>query len=161
MWELGRKEGRTPKNWCFWTVVLEKTFEHPLDSRRSNQSILKEIHPEYTLEGLILKLNLQYFDHLLWIVNSLEKTLMKDWRQKEEKGVTEDDMVGWHHWFCSPLGHKELDMTWLLNTNNPKIQTISDFHHYLTHQMQFIYKANLYHFICFRLITVEIVHDRH
>ena len=74
----------------------------PWAARISNQSILKEIDPDYSLEGLILKLNLQYFEHLLWIVNSLEKTLMKDWRQKEKRGVTEDDMVGGHHWFCSP-----------------------------------------------------------
>ena len=59
---------------CFWTLVLEKTLESPLDSRKSNQSTLKEISPEYSLEGLILKL--QYFDHLMQKVNSLEKTLM-------------------------------------------------------------------------------------
>ena len=57
--------------WC-----LEKTLESPLDSRRSNQSILKEINPEYLLEGLMLKLKLQYFDHLMQRVDSLEKTLM-------------------------------------------------------------------------------------
>ena len=64
------------RNWCFWTVVLEKTLESPLDSRRSNQSILKEIRPGYSLEGLMLKLKLQYFGHLMWRVDSLEKTLM-------------------------------------------------------------------------------------
>ena len=56
-----------PKNCCFPIVVLEKTLESPLDcrtARRSNQSILKEINPEYSLEGLMLKLKLQYFDHL-------------------------------------------------------------------------------------------------
>ena len=56
MWELDHKEGREPKNWCFWTVVLEKTLESPLDSRRAKQSILKKINPEYSLEGLMLKL---------------------------------------------------------------------------------------------------------
>ena len=69
------KESWAPKNWCFWTMVLEKTLESPLD-RRSNQSILKEIHPEYSLEGLMLKLKLQYFGHLIWRTDSLEKTLM-------------------------------------------------------------------------------------
>ena len=64
------------KNWCFWTVVLEKTLENPLDSRRSNQSIIKEISPECSLEGLLPKLKLQYFGHLMWRVDSLEKTLM-------------------------------------------------------------------------------------
>ena len=58
---------------CFWTVVLEKT---PLDSKRSNQSILKEISPDYTLEGLMLNLKLQYFGDLMWRTDSLEKTLM-------------------------------------------------------------------------------------
>ena len=61
MWELDYKESWVPKNWCFWSVVLEKTLESPLDWRRSNQSILKEISPEYSLEGLMLKLKLQYF----------------------------------------------------------------------------------------------------
>ena len=68
-------ERAKPKNWCFWTVVLEKTLETPLDSKEI-QSILKEISPEYSLEGLILKLKLQYFGHLMWRVDSLEKTLM-------------------------------------------------------------------------------------
>ena len=57
-------------------MVLEKTLESPLDSRRSNQSILKEISPEYSLEGLMLKLKLQYFGHLIRRADSLEKTLM-------------------------------------------------------------------------------------
>ena len=58
MWELDYKESWALKNWCFWTVVLEKTFESPLDCKESNQSILKEISPEYSLEGLMLKLKL-------------------------------------------------------------------------------------------------------
>ena len=76
MWELDYKESWALKNWCFWTVVLEKTLESPLTARRSNQSILKEISPEYSLEGLMLKLNLQYFGHLMWRADSSEKTLM-------------------------------------------------------------------------------------
>ena len=64
------------KNWCFWTVVLEKTLESPLDASRSNQSILKEISPGYSLERLMLNLKLQYFGHLMGIADSLEKTLM-------------------------------------------------------------------------------------
>ena len=76
MWELDYKESWAPKNLCFWTVTLEKTLESPLDSRRSNQSILKEISPEYSLEGLMLKLKLQYFGHLMRRADSLEKTLM-------------------------------------------------------------------------------------
>ena len=70
----------------------------PWTTRRSKQSILKEISPEYSLEGLILKLKLQYFGHLMRRTDSLEKTLMlgKTGGQ-EEKGMTEDEMVGWHH----------------------------------------------------------------
>ena len=115
--------------WC-WRRLLRV----PLAARWSNQSILKEITPEYSLKGLILKL--QYFGHLMWRNDSLEKTLMlgKNWRQGE-KGMTEDEMVGWHHWLnghefeqalrvgegqgslvcCSPWGHKELDPTEWVN----------------------------------------------
>ena len=76
MWELDCEESWAPKNGCFSTVVLEKTLESPLDSRRSNQSILKEISPGCSLEGLMLKLKLQYVGHLMGRVDSLEKTLM-------------------------------------------------------------------------------------
>ena len=75
-WELNHKESWVLKNWCFWTVVLEKTPESPWTARRSNQSILKEISPEYSLEGLMLKLKLQYFGHLMGRTDSLEKTLV-------------------------------------------------------------------------------------
>ena len=71
------KESWVPKNWCFWTVVLEKTLLRvPWTARRENQSILKEISPEYSLQGLMLKLKLQYFAHLIQRTDSLEKTLM-------------------------------------------------------------------------------------
>ena len=76
MWELDHKKGWAPKNWCSWTVVLEKTLERSLDARRSKQSILKEISPAHPLEGLMPKLKLQYFGHLMWRPDSLEKTLM-------------------------------------------------------------------------------------
>ena len=76
MWELNYKESWVLKNWCFWTVVLEKTLESPSTARRSNQSILNEISPGCLLEGLMLKLKLQYFGHLMWRADSLEKTLM-------------------------------------------------------------------------------------
>ena len=67
-------------------------------ARRSNQSILKEVSPEYSLEGLMLKLKLQYFGHLMQRADSLEKTLMLGKiKRQEEKGTTEDEMVGWHH----------------------------------------------------------------
>ena len=69
----------------------------PWTARRSSQSILKEIGPGISLEGMMLKLKLQYFGHLMRRVDSLEKTLMlRDWGQ-EEKGMPEDEMAGWHH----------------------------------------------------------------
>ena len=78
-------------------MVLEKTLESPLTARRSNQSILKEISPGISLEGMILKLKLQYFGHLMRSVDSLEKTHAgRDWGQ-EEKRTTEVEMAGWHH----------------------------------------------------------------
>ena len=73
------------------------TLEVPWTARRSNQSILKEISPGISLEGLMLKLKLQYFGHIMQRVDSLEKTHVgMDWGQ-EEKGTTEDEMAGWHH----------------------------------------------------------------
>ena len=76
MWELDHKDSWVPNNWCFWTVALEKTLESPLDCKEINQSILKEISPEHSLEVLMLKLKLQHFGHLIWRTNSLEKPLM-------------------------------------------------------------------------------------
>ena len=99
MWELDYKESWEWRNWCFWTVVLEKTLESSLDTRRSNKSILKEISSEYSLEGLILKLKLQYFGHLMSRTDSFEKTLMLGKIEGGSvKGMTEDEMVGWHPW---------------------------------------------------------------
>ena len=113
--------------WC-WRRLLRV----PWTARRSNQSIWKEISPEYSLEGLMLKLKLQYFSHLMRKANSFEKTLIPGkiscWA---EKGATEDEMVEWHHWLngcefepapgdregqgrlasCSPWGLKESDAT--------------------------------------------------
>ena len=73
--------------------MLEKTLESPLDCKRSNQSILKEISPECSLEGLMLKLKLQSFGHLMRRADSFEKTLMGEDGRKEEKGTTEDEVV--------------------------------------------------------------------
>ena len=79
--------------WC-WTRLLRV----PWTARRSIQSILKEITPEYSVEGLMLKLKLQYFGHLMQRADSFEKhpDAGKD-RGQEERGATEDEMVGWHH----------------------------------------------------------------
>ena len=76
MRELDCEESWVWKNWYFWTEVLEKTLESPLDCKEIQQSILKEISPGCSLEGMMLKLKLQYFGHLMKKVDSLEKTLM-------------------------------------------------------------------------------------
>ena len=76
MWELDYKQSWVQKNWCFWTVVLEKTLESPLDCKEIHQSILKEISLGCSLEGPMLKQKLQYFGHLMGRSDSLEKTLI-------------------------------------------------------------------------------------
>ena len=77
--------------------MLEKTLESPLDCKDIQPVHLKEISPGISLEGMMLKLKLQYFGHLMQRVDSLEKTdAGRDWGQ-EEKGMTEDEMAGWHH----------------------------------------------------------------
>ena len=137
MWELDHKEGWAPKNWCLQTVVLEKTLRVPWTAKRSNQSILKEINPEYSLEGLMLKLKLQYFGNLMWRANSLEKTLMlgklRAEREEGDRGwdgwmasptrwtwveQTPDDCEGQGSLECfSPWGCKDFNMTEWLNSN--------------------------------------------
>ena len=95
MWELNHKEGWAPKSWCFelcWRRLLRVHWA----ARRSNQSILKEVNPEYSLEGLMLKLKLQYFGHLMlkaWLLWK-DPDAGKYWRQKKKR-VAEDEMVEW------------------------------------------------------------------
>ena len=102
MWELDYKENWALKNWCFWTVWFwRRLLRVPWTARRSSlsiiQSILKEISPEYSLEGLMLRLKLQYFVYLMQRVDSLEKTLMLG--KMEGRGCSiKDEMVGWPHW---------------------------------------------------------------
>ena len=98
MWGLDHKESGVLKNWCFWPMLLEKTLESPLDTRNSNQSILKEISPESSLEGLMLKLELQYFGHLTRRTESFEKT--PSWKRLKAGG--EGDDRGWDGWMVSP-----------------------------------------------------------
>ena len=76
MWELDYKESWAPKNWCFELWCWRRLLRVPWTAGRCNQSILKEISPEYSLEGLMLKLKLQYFGHLMQRADSFEKTLM-------------------------------------------------------------------------------------
>ena len=95
-WTIKKAEGRRIdafELWC-WRRLLRV----PWTARRSNQSILKEISPEYSLEGVMLKLKLQYFGHLMRRTDSFKKTLMLGKIEgRKEKGMTEDEMVGWYH----------------------------------------------------------------
>ena len=136
MWELDYKESWTPKNWCFWTVVLEKTLESPLDCKE-----IQPVHPKgYQPWMFIGRTDAETATAILWPPDAKnwligkDPDATKDWRQ-EEKGTTEDEMVGWHHrlnghefkWtlgvgdgqggltYYSPWGHKESDMTEWLN----------------------------------------------
>ena len=141
MWELDHKEGWKPKNWCFWTVVLQKILGSPCTARRSNQTILKEINPEYSLEGMMLMLKLQYFGHLMWRPDLLENTLMlgkikgrrrRGWQRMScLDGVTDSmdmsfselwEMVKDREVWCPAVhGVTESDrMEWLNNQSRPK-----------------------------------------
>ena len=138
MWELDYKESWALKNWCFWTVVLEKTLESPLDS--------KEIQPVYPKDQpwvFIRRTDVEAETPILWLPDAKRWLIWKDpdagkdWR-REEKGMTKDEIVGWHHqlnghewvnsrswwWTGRPgvlwfMGLKELDMTEPLNWTEP------------------------------------------
>ena len=139
LWEWDHKEGWALKSWCFWTVVLDKTLESPLDCKeiqpanpKRNQSWIFIGRTDAKAEAPILWPP----DASSWLIRK-DPDARKDWRQ-EEKGTTENDMVGWHHWLnghefkqslgdgegqggvacCSPWGHKESDTTEWLNNNN-------------------------------------------
>ena len=132
MWELDHKESWTSKNWCFLTVVLEKTLGNPLDCKE-----IQPVNPQKNQSWIFIgRTDVEAETPKLWPPNvksllvGKELDAGKDWRQ-EEKGMTEDEMVGWHHWLnghefehvlgdgegkrslacCSPWGHKEWDMT--------------------------------------------------
>ena len=94
MWELDHKESWVLKNWCFWTVVWRRLLRVPWTARRSNQSVLKEISPEYSLEGLMLKLKLQYFGLLMQRTDS-------PWCWERLKAGGEGDDRGWDGWMAS------------------------------------------------------------
>ena len=136
MWELDYKESWEPKNWCFWTVVLEKTLESPLDCKE-----IQPVHPKGNQPWIFIgRTDAEAETPILW-PRAVKNWLIwkdpddgNDWRQ-EEKGTAEDKIVGWHHWldghefnkapevgdgqgslaYCSPWGHKELNMTEQLN----------------------------------------------
>ena len=138
MWELDHKESWVPKNWCFRTVVLEKTLESPLDCKE-----IQSVHPKGNQSWIFIgRTDAEAEAPILWPPDVKSWLIWKDpeagkdWRQ-EEKGATEDKMVWWHHWLighefeqtpgdsegqeslvcCSPWGHKESDMTERLKNN--------------------------------------------
>ena len=140
MWELDHKEGWAPKNWCSWTVVLEKTLESPLDCKE-----IKLVNPKGNQPWIFIRrTDAEAEAPILWPPDAKSWLMCKypdagkDWGQ-EEKGTTEDEMVGWHHQLnghefdqtlgdskrqgslvCySPWDCKELDMTERLNNNKP------------------------------------------
>ena len=135
MWELDNKEGWMPKNWCFWTVVLNKTLESPLDCK------IKPVNPKGNQSWIINgRTDAEAEVPILWRPDAKSRLIRKDpdarkdWRQKE-KGTTEDEMAGWHCWLngyefeqalgdddgqvtlacCSPWGHKQSHTTETLN----------------------------------------------
>ena len=98
MWELDCEESWVLKNWCFELWCWRRLLRVPWTAGRSNQTILKEISPGCSLEGLMLKLKLQYFVHVdakSWLTGK-DPDAGRDWGQ-EEKGTTEDELAGWHH----------------------------------------------------------------
>ena len=100
MWEIGLwRKLSTEELMLLNCGVGEDSWRVPLTARRSNQSILKETSPGCSLEGMMLKLKLQYFGHLMWKswLTGKDSDYGRDWGQ-EEKGITEDEMAGWHHW---------------------------------------------------------------
>ena len=139
MWELNHKEGWALKNWCFPSVLLEKTLESPLDSKE-----IKPVNPRGYQHWIFTgRTHAESEAPILWPPNVKSRFTRKDPdarkdRGQEEMGATEDKMVGWHHWLnghefeqtlgdsegqgslpcCSLWGHGESDITWWLNNNN-------------------------------------------
>ena len=143
MWDLNHKKGWALKNWCFWTLVLEKTLESPLDSKEIKPVNSKENQPRIFIERTDAEVP------IFWPPDAKSWLIIKDldagniWGQ-EEKGVTEDEMVGWYHWLnghefeqtpgdskgqeslvcCSPWGQKESDITEWLPNNKPNDSSV-------------------------------------
>ena len=99
MWELNHKEGWAPENWCFWTVVLEKTLESPLDCKEIQPVNAKENQSWIFIGGTDAEAEILILwspDANNWLTGK-DPDAGKDWGQ-EEKGTTEDEMVGWYYW---------------------------------------------------------------
>ena len=138
-WEMSCKEGRMPKNWCLWTVAVEKTPESPLDSREIKPVNLKGDQPWIFTGSTDAEAEAPVFwsSHVNRGLIGKAPDAGKDWEQKERR-MSKDEMAGWHHWCkghepgqtlgdgeeqgslvcCCPRVHKESDTTWSLNNNN-------------------------------------------
>ena len=148
MWELEYKESWVLKNWCFWTVVLEKTLESPLDCKE-----IQSVYPKGNKSGIFIgKTDAEAETPIVWPLDGKnwligkDPDTRKDWRQ--EKGKTENEMVGWHHWLdghefgwtpgvgdgrgglacCSSWGRKESDTTEQLNWTEHCLIEILTYH---------------------------------
>ena len=152
MWELDYKESWMLKNWCFWTVEL-KSLESPLDSQEIQPVHLKEISPEYSLEGLMLKLKLQYFGHLMRWTDSFEKTLLlgkiEGWRIVDDRGWDGWGQWTWvwvnsgsFWWTTRPGVHGVAkSWTWLSNWNIPNWAIIHCLKNLGFHLLQLVYES--------------------
>ena len=174
MWELDCEESWVPKNWCFWTVVLEKTLESPLDYKE-----IQSVHPNGDQSWVFIRrTDVDVETPILWPTD-VKRWLIwkdtdagKDWGQ-EEKGMTEDEMVGWHHWLdghrfwwtlgvgdgqgglacCDSWGCKESDMTELLNWTELNWTHLSVFleHLFMGNKLSSGIIASMY--VCFHIFS--------
>ena len=184
MWELDCKESWVPKNWCFWTVVLEKPLESPLDSKE-----IKSVNPKGNQSWIFIgRTDAEAETPILWLPDmknwyiGRDPDAGKDWR-REEKRATEDEMIGWHYWLdghefeqalgvgdvqgslaCYSLwGHKDLDMTEQLNWSE-LIYLITGSLYLSTNFIQFLllsapasgnHKSDLFYILSFLLLFLN------
>jgi len=184
MWELDHKESWAPKNWCFWTVVLEKPLESPLDSKD-----IKSVNPKGNQSWIFIgRTDTEAETPILWLPDmknwfiGKDPDAGKDWR-REEKRATEDEMIGWHYWLdghefeqalgvgdvqgslacCSLWGHKDSDMTEQLNWSE-LIYLITGSLYLSTNFIQFLllsapasgnHKSDLFYILSFLLLFLN------
>ena len=185
MWELDCEEGWAPKNWCVWTVVLEKTLESPLDCKE-----IQPVHPKGDQSWVFIGRNdAKAETPVLWIPHvkswfiGKDSDARRDWGQ-EEKGTTEDEIAGWHHWLngresewtpgvgdgqgglacCNSWDHKESDTTERLNWNSPllpiNLNHPSDFFSFPCWNIycKSVFKKGLFGLRCLKIILILFSH---